>query len=381
MKGKTFFILLAAAAVLAALSYWHLGGGKHTGEVKMGARLFPDLPVNQAAKVVIAAGGHRVTLVKGEKVWQVKARSGYPADFGELRDMVLKLSKLKIGRSFTGTPESLARLSLLPPSASKAAGQGTQITLSDAAGKVLADVILGRTRQNEDGGIGGQYLKKAGADTVYLVDRNFRFLKTSPAQWLKKEIINIKADDVAAVTCFRGDSATPAYTLSRPKRGAAAQLTPVPKGRTADMAKIDQVLEALSPLNLDDVKASDGQPPTVGKDGYRLVYRLYDGRQITIYPLHGGKDDYSVRVAASAVAVEASTPAAKTSETSVGGGQTKKGKGETAASPPPPTAQQLNAEWGPWVFSIKKWQYDSFITRPAALLKELPGQAKAAGKK
>ena len=238
MKGRTFLILLAAAGVLAALSFWRLGGGKHTAEVKMGARLFPDLPVNQAAKVVIAAAGRRVTLVKGAKVWQVKERGGYPADFTELRDMVLKLSRLKIGRSFAGTSESLARLSLLAPSISKAAGQGTQITLSDAAGKVLADVILGRTRQTEDGGIGGQYLKKAGGDTVYLVDRNFRFLKTSPAQWLKEEILNIKADDVAAVTCFHGGSAAPAYTLSRPKKGAAAQLTPVPKGRKADMAKI-----------------------------------------------------------------------------------------------------------------------------------------------
>lgn len=378
MKGKTFLILLVAAGVLAALSFWRLGGGKHTGEVKMGAGLFPDLPVNQTAKVVIAGAGRRATLVKGDKVWQVKERGGYPADFTKLRDMVIKLSKLKIGRSFTGTPDTLARLSLLAPSASKAAGQGTRITLSDSAGKVLADVILGRTRKIEGGGIGGQYLKKAGTDTVYLVDRNFRFLKTSPAQWLKMKILNIKADDVASVTCFKGGAPTPAYTLSRPKKGATAQLMPLPKGRTADTAKIDQVLEALSPLNLEDVKASDGQPPTVGPSGSRLIYRLYDGRQISIYPEHNGKVGYRVRVAAVA---EASPPAAKTPGTPAKDGKTKKGKGGASSSPPPPTAQQLNAELGPWVFTIKKWQYDSFITRPASLLKEVPKKDKGAGRK
>jgi Domain of unknown function (DUF4340) len=378
MKGKTFLSLLVAAAVLAGISFWHSGGGNHRGEVKMGAELFPELPVNQTAKIVIAAADSRVTLVKGGKVWQVKERSGYPADFTELRDVVLKLSKLKIGRSFAGTPESLARLSLLAPSASKAAGQGTQITLSDAAGKVLADIILGRTRLTENGGIGGQYLIKTGADRVYLVDRNFRFLKTSPAQWLKKEILNIEADDVAAVTCFQGDSATPAYTLSRPQKGAAAQLTPVPKGRTADLAKIDQVLEALSPLNLDDVKAGDGQPPADGSGGSRLVYRLYDGRQVTLYPEQEGEDKYSVRVAAEAVTEKAATLAAKALEKSAEDEKTKTGKGEAVASPAPPTARQLNAELHPWIFSIKKWQYDSFITQPTSLLKDLP---KAGGKK
>jgi hypothetical protein len=378
MKGKTFLILLVAAAVLAALSFWRLGGGEHTGEVEMGAKLFPGLPVNQAAKVVIASAGRRVTLVKGDKLWQVQERGGYPADFTELRDMVIKLSKLKIGRSFAGTPDSLTRLSLLTPSASKATGQGTRITLSDSAGKVLADVILGRTRKTEDGGIGGQYLKKAGTDTVYLVDRNFRFLKTSPDQWLKKRILNIKADDVASVTCFKGGASTPVYTLSRPKKGASAQLMPLPKGRKADMAKIDQVLEALSPLNLQDVKASDGQPPTVGPSGSRLIYRLYDGRQISIYPEHNGKDAYSVRVAAAA---DASIPGAEAPVKPVEDGRTNKGKGGAAASPPPPTAQQLNAELAPWVFWIEKWQYDSFITRPTSLLKEVPKKDKGAGKK
>jgi hypothetical protein len=162
-------------------------------------------------------------------------------------------------------------------------------------------------------------------------------------------------------------------------------LAPLPRGRSADTTKIDQVMEALSPLNLDDVKAGDGKPPAVGSGGSRLVYRLYDGRQVSIYPEHDGTDSYSVRVAAETVQTKTGAPAAKAPEKAADDGNTKTGKGEAAAkpaaaSPPPPTAQQLNAELGPWVFSIKKWQYNSFITQPASLLKELPKKHKDKGK-
>ena len=74
-------------------------------------------------------------------------------------------------------------------------------------------------------------------------------------------------------------------------------MTPVPPGRTADPAKIDQVFDALSPLTLDDVQAADGQPPE--SEQFRLVYDLYDGRQIIpIFPHSDGKESFTLRVTA-----------------------------------------------------------------------------------
>ena len=113
MKGKTFLILLVAAGVLVALSFFRFGGDNHTGAVKMGDKLFADLPVNAVATITIADSENRVTLVKGNQMWQVEERSGYPANFDEIRDTVVKLSRLKIGRSFSGSSESLKRLSLM----------------------------------------------------------------------------------------------------------------------------------------------------------------------------------------------------------------------------------------------------------------------------
>ncbi len=126
----------------------------------MGDKLFADLPVNAVTSVTIADSEDRVVLVKGDKVWQVDGRSGYPADFDQLRELVVKLSRLKIGRSFPASTESLTRLSLMPPSTADTSSTGKQITLTDASGKILADVILGQSRETDSEKGGGQYLKK-----------------------------------------------------------------------------------------------------------------------------------------------------------------------------------------------------------------------------
>lgn len=365
MKAKTVLILLVAAGVLAALSFLRDGGEKRSGEVQMGDQLFADLPVNAVVSVTIADAESMVTLVKGDTFWQVQERSGYPADFDELRDLVVKLSRLKIGRSFSASPESLARLSLLAPSASEPSARGKQITLKDQSGEVLADVILGQSRETGSAGGGGQYLKMAALDTVFLVDGSFQFLKTEPAEWLEKEILDIKAVDVKSVTCFGENEGTPLYTLSRPGEGDPAVLTPVPPGRTADQAKIDQVFDALAPLSIDDVQAGGNGKPTGAAAGTtRLIYQLYDGRQVIIVPEYDGKEKHSLRVSAAASTPE---PAASVVEAR---GETPV-KPEAEAAPAPKTASQLNAELSPWVFLVKKWQFDSFITRPEALLDEL----------
>ena len=332
----------------------------------MGDKLFADLPVNAVTAVTIADSENRVVLVKGEKVWQVDGRSGYPADFDELRKLVVKLSRLKIGRRFPASAESLARLSLMAPSSSDTSSTGKQITLTDASGKTLADVILGQSRETDSGEGGGQYLKKVDADTVFLVDGSFQFLKTAPAQWLKKEILDVNAEEVKSVACYVGDAPTPIYTLLRPDRGEMAKMTPVPPGRTADPAKIDQVFDALAPLTLDDVQAADGQPPLSESGQFRLVYHLYDGRRISLFPYSDGKDSFTLRVTAEDSIAETQAAGAPDPQPA-----DEKTQAEETAAPAPKTARQLNDALSPWVFSIKKWQFDSFITQPGSLLEEL----------
>jgi hypothetical protein len=367
MKGKTFWILLLVAGLLVAATLLRFGEKSGSDGLQMGDKLFTDLPVNQVATVIVSDAENKTTLVKGESVWQVEERSGYPADFNELRETVVKLSRLKVGRGFKATPESLTRLTLLAPSDANAAARGQRIVLKDAAGKVLADIILGKTRESEDGGSGGQYLKMADKETVFLVDDGFRFLKTTPAEWLDKEVLNIKGDDVRMVAAYTVGSQTPVYTLTRKEKEEAAELSPVPRGRTADANRIDQVLDALAPLSLDDVRPADG-PVSAGSDLPKLVYSLFDGREITIFPASEGEEKYALRVAASQR--EAPAAPAGGNEAAAADDSSEKKEAEQADAPVVKTARQINESLGPWIFSIKKWQFDSFITQLDSLLEE-----------
>jgi hypothetical protein len=366
MKGKTLLILLLAAGLLVALAMIQFKDRDNTAGPKLGAKLFPQLPVNQVAAITVADADTQTTLVKGDTVWQVKERSGYPANFDAIKDTVIKLSRLKIGRSFAGSPESVTRLELLSPSTEGASASGTLITLKDASGTTLADVILGQTRQTEDGGMGGQYLKKADDDTVYLVDGNFRFLKTAPAEWLKKEILNIKGEAVESVTCYTADSQSPEYILSRPEKGQDADMTPVPQGRTADPVKIEQVLDALAPLTLDDVRPAAAQPPAMTSGRQRLVYQLYDGRQISIFPEFDGKENHTVRVRVKQTA--AAPQPVDPPETPAADGATSKEKAVEPNASATQAAHKLDEALRPWIFSIKKWQFDSFFSQATSLL-------------
>lgn len=369
MKAKTFLILLLAAGLLAALVVSRFGGETNTAETKMGNKLLADLPVNQVAAVTFADAENQTTLLKGGTMWRVEERSGYPANFDELRDTVVKLSRLKIGRSFAGSPESLVRLSLLAPADKDAAARGKQITLKDAAGKILADVILGKARQAEDGAGGGQYLRHVAGDTVFLVDGDFRFLNTTPAEWLRKEILNIKAESVETVTCYAGDNPVPVYTLSRPEKGQTARMSPAPQGRSVDTAKVDQVFDALAPLSLDDVHLAT-QPPTNLSDRYQLDYRLYDGRLISIFPAFDGKENYTLQVTAQETETQTMTDE-KPAPTENVADSKKEDLDNKVVAAALETAQQLNEALSPWIFSVKKWQFDSFITQPTSLLEAL----------
>ncbi len=378
MKGRTLIVLLVATGVLVGLAALRFGGGKHTSDVKMGTKLFADLPVNAVAKVVVADAANQVTLVNGDANWQVQERNGYPADFDKLRDTVVKLSRLKIGRTFTGTPESLTRLSLKAPSAGSAADAGQRITLADASGALLGDVIVGQTRQGDGGGSGGQYLRKADADTVYLVDGDFQFLNAAPAEWLRREIVDVKADAIASVTSYTGKGDQVVFRLVRPQKGQAAEMTPIPQGRTVDPAKIDQVFEALGPLTLDDVRA-DERDSAAPDDGARLVYQLYDGRRMTLFPGQDSDGTHTLRITADlaeppppGAAVETDTGAGQTGQSAATDAEPDGGKQNAPPAAAAPTAEQLNTQWTPWVFVLKQWQVDSLITEVEPLLEAAP---------
>lgn len=391
MKSKSFIIILIIFVLLALISYFMYGRKPaETQAVKMGGKLLSDLDVNAMANLTLMDSKTRVRLTKGESIWQVEERHGFPADFTKLTELAKKLTKLKIGRSFAATEESLARLALLDPMDDDAPKEkaGTRIILKDNADKALADIIIGSARSSSAGS-GGQYLRHSDSETVYLVDGSFQFLKTAPTDWLHKDVFDIDEEKVRTVTCFTADKANPLFTVLREAAGKAPQLVDPPENRTPDKNKIDQLVGALSPLKIDDV---DGEPrkdaaTAENEAGLRLVYTLFDGKTITVYPSKTGEADkerYLLRVRADytpppAAADSAPDKAPAEADQSAAGaqeaaaGESEGGKEETdePSVDPATEAAEMNQKSAPWTFVVAKWQFESLITDLEGLLEKV----------
>ncbi len=103
-----------------------------------------------------------------------------------------------------------------------------------------------------------------------------------------------------------------------------------------------------------------------------MVYQPHDGRQISIFPYSDDKGGFTLRVTAEDSIAETQAAGAPDPQPA----DEKTQAEETAApAPTPKTARQLNEALSPWRFSIKKWQFDSFITQPGSLLEELKKEA------
>jgi hypothetical protein len=286
MKSKTFLILLGVCAVLAlaSLAVFQDGGEPSAPE---GADYFASLPVNDVAAMTLAGPESEVALEKSGTVWQVANRYGYPADFDDIREFILKLRDLKVGRTFAADEESRKRLSLLPPDAADAGEEerGTRVTMKTAGGETVADLIIGAARESETGQ-GGHYLMPAGGETVYLVDESFQFMEMDPAQWLAQELLDISPGDVRRVTLLDPATGEEKYLLERPEEGEPPVfVAPGPAEQAGPVidSKITNLFSALDGLTIRDVADPETPAAEMGLESPLChEFWLFDGTTYTV---------------------------------------------------------------------------------------------------
>jgi Domain of unknown function (DUF4340) len=373
MKPKTLISLAAIVSILGLTAFFLTREKQpESGITRMGDLFLAKLPVNEIAAVAIASDNGVIHLRKSETVWQVEERNGYPADFSKITDLVRKLSRLKIGRTFQASEDALARQQLNDPTDAKIAKEqkGLRITLKNAQDNVLADLILGNPRETT-AGTGGQYVRPSDSQTVSLVDDNFQFLGKTPQEWLKRDVVNLDQKTIVQVAGFDSKAVAPVFVLRREDPAKAPLLLNLPAGKTADPQKIDQLFEAMSPLKMEDVSALPQDKAQVKESSTpparaRLEYRLADGRVFTVFPyVEKAKDSqpeiYRVQVAV-AYEPEPQPPAAQPADS-----DTSKA---AAADEIARQVREMDSQLRPWIFTLAKWQFESLITQLDGLLQK-----------
>jgi hypothetical protein len=391
MKSKTFIILLVICAALAGASWFLLQPGSSPGREKndkTGERLLAGLPVNDILRIDIAGHGSGVVLEKGETVWVVKDKFGYPADFPKLSGFVLKLRDMKIDRTFPASEDILNRLSLRAPGAASenrdADAGGTRVTLKGADGMPLSDIIIGKARES-DAGRGGNFVMPAGESTVYVVDKDFNFLDTDAGRWIDKQLVDIPSEKIARVDRIDPDAKAPLYSVRRPEKDKPAELLDVPEGKTVTPAKVNRLMDALAAFRVDDVIDPETPMEKTGLDaGPCFRYALFDG---TVYTLCLGKtvdgnpDQTYLKtsvgfhpppssgdeVATPGKATPGETPPTEGDKTEAAPDTPPEKTPEKTKEPADPAlaASEQHQKISPWIFAVPQWKADQLITDKA----------------
>jgi hypothetical protein len=203
MKRKQLLILLIVAVVLAlGGTAYQLSQSASWSTAKTDREIFPNLAINDVAKIQVKTGSDKLTLQKENSDWRVVERDGYPADFAKIRDLIRSLWELKAVRELHVGPAQFGRLKIVPPGTGE--DTGIQIDLMDNNGKSINTLILGkRLEQNEEsmapGPTGRFVFNPTHPDRVDIVSDSF--FSVDPlviGQWLDKAFVS--ADNLKEVT-------------------------------------------------------------------------------------------------------------------------------------------------------------------------------------
>jgi hypothetical protein len=377
MKPKTLVILLVILAVLA-------GGGallihsRDTGSSseEMGVTLLEKLPVNDIASVVIETPSSVVSLKKGDTIWIVEERFGYPADFAKLSEVVRTLKEAKVGRKFDASDEVLKRLSIKSPDADAPKEEkGTRVRMTDAKGNSLLDMVVGktRTRDPEKGPPDGQYVRVGDVPQICLIDKILSSLEAGPAEWLEKSPVKVDAAEIQKITCTGPGETSVRYAFARPAREKDFELIEPATQSTIKKSSLNRLSNALSSLKIEDVEPSSASPKAGDKDASaRVDYTLFDGRVYQVYTGKTCSGEVPCRIRL-VVGFQSSEP-------SKGEGEPAAATDEKAASASAKSEEQSaavaatteNDRVTPWIYTIPEWQHQAFFTDLEQMLEKDP---------
>lgn len=210
MNRKTFLILIALLVVLGGAGlalFWQDLSAWRKADVKIGSRIFDQLPVNDVAQIRLKDGKGEATLALKDGRWVVRERGDYSASVQEIGDLLLKLPDLKVVQTENVGEALLPRLNLLDPAkADKADNAGTLLELSDKTGKVIGSALLGRkVIKIEPSPLPikqeipvGRYVLTQGSPTVLVLSDALKNADAKPAQWLARDFF--KAERIKSLT-------------------------------------------------------------------------------------------------------------------------------------------------------------------------------------
>jgi hypothetical protein len=356
MNTKILIVLAAVTVVAGAVAVGvSVRSPDSTDIASGGEKLFPALAsrANDARTLTVARKDSTVTLTKGEQDWMLSDKANYPADFAKVRKLIVELAELRTLEAKTKTPGLYASLEV--EDLATADAKSTQVTLKDAGGAVLADILVGKQRYGRGGSVGdGVYVRKVG-DAQAWQARGRITLERDAVSWLDKTIADVSRERVRQVTVTQPDGAKLIVRRDKPDDKDFTIVDKPADRKVKSEYDVNAVAGALERLELDDVRLAKDMEFADGAPAVELI--TFDGLNMRIHLVT--KDDQSW---------------ARLSATFEAPAEPIKPEGAAAklksADDVLKEAEQLNARTANWAYRLPTFKAEAMRRKLADLLEE-----------
>ena len=380
MKSKQLLVLVVAAAALGGgglLVLKNRQADYSRSTTDMGGKVLGTFDVNAVAGLRLTQGTNILNVLKSGDGWIVKERGGYPANFGEVAELVRKFSDLKVAQPQRVGASQLGRLELTRDTA-------TAVELLGTDGKALKTILLGKKHSKggaEDsspfgGGAmpDGRYVM-VGDDlsSVAVVTDPLSSANPKPEEWVAKDFIKVEQPVFVEVTAAE---ATNSFQLTRTNELADWTLTDLKPGEATDKAKLTPFSSALSSPSFNDVLVNpdlsalglDKPTEVTVRTATGFAYKLRVGHPV-------GEDSYPVQVGVDASLVKERTPGKDEKP------EDKAKLDKEFADKLAKQQEKLKAEQAlsKWTFTVSKWSLDSILKKRSELLTDKNAAPNPAG--
>jgi hypothetical protein len=312
--------------------------------------VFADLRSNPdaAAKVEVKSRFGSFTMVRTDGAWSTPDRYDYPIDAGDVRRLIVGISDMRYIERKTSRPERFERLEVDDIDGINA--ESAYVRISDAAGKELAEAIIGRpSARFIDGSVSGTYIREPGTNKVWLVS-GIANVQTRLVPWLQRTIVSVPANTVARVELGSGDGA---FVLSREAPDTEIfELADAPEGRALNKRKTTSISRALADIGLEDVKPRSEL--ALPDDARTAKVTTFDGLTVTVRLAEIDKKNWG------------------TFEASYTGDPADQSDAATAARA---SVDEINKRVGNWVYWLPSAAFESLTTNLEGVLEAKKDEA------
>lgn len=285
MTRRAFAILLVLAVVCAAAAtVVTIRGEGTTAPVTKPELVFPNLTahLNDVARIEATRAGEKATLKRdgqGEDApWLLVEAGNYPGKIDRIRQALIGLAQIETIEPKTRVPEHYAKLEVEDPD--KPGAKSGRITLFDASGKTLADLIVGKAKYSASGQ-DTLYIRRPGEARAWLA-RGKVDVPESRYGWVDTNFLTVDLLRIKRATLNQpGKPALSVFKKEPSDRDFTIDNQP-PNTEIKDIFGAEDIARIVQSMNFEDVKpAAEMDVPTNGTPWGE--FWTFDGMKISLW--------------------------------------------------------------------------------------------------